>query len=228
MSPRLLTLWCWLGPCALAAAWPVEKVLQLKDGQEQFERLAAVDWVEVEKPAVAEAEVLPSGELLLTGKQAGGETLLLLYAEGRMAVWRLRVAPANPVKADAGVAAAEAAAKAACPGLKLAPDAAEEALVARVKGEGCRAALKALFEHDRYLGRQLALEFEVPELQAQLRALQKGVDGVTPPGTVKAVYQGAGLKLTGQVTAAQKRAVLWQAFRHSVGRVALEDRMTEK
>ncbi|MBM4380990.1 MAG: pilus assembly protein N-terminal domain-containing protein [Deltaproteobacteria bacterium] len=225
MSPRLLTLWCWLGPCALAAAWPVDKVVQLQGGREQFERLAALDWVEVEKPAVAEAEVLPSGELLLTGKQAGGETLLLLFAEGRMAVWRLQV---EPVMADGGVEAAEAAAKAACPGMKLDPGAAEEALVVRVKGEGCRAALKALFQRDRYLGRQLSLAFEVPELQAQLRALQQGVDSVTSPGAVKAVYLGAGLRLTGQVTAAQKRAVLWQAFRHSVGRVALEDRMTER
>ena len=225
MSARLLTLLCWLGPCALAAAWPVERVVTLQGGKEQFERLAAVDWVDVEKPAVAEVEVLPSGELLLTGKQAGGQSLLLLYAEGRMAVWRLRV---EPVAEDAGQDAAEAAARAACPGLKLFPPDALEAVVARVKGEPCRAALKALFEHDRYLGRQLALEFEVPELQAQLRAVQQGVDAVTAPGAVKAVYQGAGLKLTGQVTAAQKRAVLWQAFRHSVGRVALEDRMTEK
>jgi hypothetical protein len=225
MSPRLLTVLCWLGPCALAAAWPVEKVVTLQGGKEQFERLTVVDWVDVEKPAVAEVEVLPSGELLLTGKQAGGETLLLLYAEGRMAVWRLRV---EPVEADPGAEAAEAAAKAACPGLKLNPGAAEEALVARVKGEACRAALKALFEHDRYLGRQLSLEFEVPELQAQLRGMQQGMDAVTAPGTVKAVYLGAGLKLTGQVTAAQKRAVLWQAFRHSVGRVALEDRTTQR
>jgi hypothetical protein len=225
MSARLLTLLCWLGPCALAAAWPVEKVVALQPGKEQFERLSAIDWVDVERPEVAEVEVLPSGELLLTGKKAGGQTLLLLYAEGRMAVWRLAVAPQQE---DTGVEAAEAAAKGACPGLKLYPPEAMEAVVARVKGEACRVALKALFEHDRYLGRQLVLEFEVPELQAQLRALQQGVDGVTAPGAVKAVYQGAGLKLSGQVTAAQKRAALWQAFRHSVGRVALEDRTTEK
>jgi hypothetical protein len=205
------------------AAWPVDRVISVEPSREVFVRLSAMDWVDVERPEVAEVEVLPSGELMFTGK-AAGESLVLLYAEGRMAVWRVRVGVPEP-KRDA---AAEAKAVAACPGLKLAPGSEDEALRGRVKGEPCRQALRALLQGDTYLGRTLSLEFEVPELQAQLRELQAAVDGVTAKGAVKAVYVGAGLKLSGAVTAAQKRAVLWQAFRHSVGRVPLEDRMTVK
>jgi hypothetical protein len=217
----LLALWLSLP----AAAWPVDRVVPVEPGREAFVRLSAVDWAEAERPEVAEVEVLPSGELMFTGK-AAGETLVLLYAEGRMGVWRVRVgAGVGEPKRDE---AAEAKARAACPGLHLAPGAMEEAVKARVKGEACRLTLRELLKGDVYPGPSLSLEFEVPELQAQLRELQAAVDGVTAKGAVKAVYVGAGLKLSGPVTQAQKRAVLWQAFRVSVGRVPLEDRMTVK
>ena len=221
MSFRRTALALALG-CALpAAAWPVDRVVSVEPAKETFLRLAALDFLDVEHPEVAEVEALPSGEVMFTGKSPG-ETLVLMYAEGRMAVWRVRVGLPEPTRDDA----VEDKARAACPGLHLAPGAMEEAVKARVKGEACRRALREVLKGDVYPGPSLSLEFEVPELQAQLRELQAAVDGVTAKGAVKAVYVGAGLKLSGAVTAAQTRAVLWQAFHTSVGRVALEDRMT--
>lgn len=223
MSPRAAACLLWLACAAEAAAWPVDRVVSVEPSTESFIRLTALDYVDVEHPEVAEVEALPSGELLVTGKSPG-ETLVLLYAEGRMAVWRVRVGGAEPKRDDA----LEAKARAACPGLHLAPGAMEEAVKARVKGEACRLALRELLRGDLYLGPSLSLEFEVPELQAQLREVQAAADGVAGKSAVKAVYVGAGLRVSGEVTATQQRAVLWQAFRKSVGRVALEDRMTVK
>ncbi|WNZ63504.1 pilus assembly protein N-terminal domain-containing protein [Myxococcus sp. MxC21-1] len=81
---------------ALAHAWPVDLVVPLEPGKERFHKLDTVDWVQVADASVADAELLPgSNELLLTGQKAG-RTLLLLYAGGRFAVWRLTVGSPPP------------------------------------------------------------------------------------------------------------------------------------
>lgn len=206
-------LWLLLLAAGAAYAWPADVYVDLEVGAERFQRLSALDWVEVEDPSVATAEVLDSGELLLTGK-APGRTLLLLYAEGKVAVWRLRVAAkgAKPkVEPEGG---SLAAARAACPDLKV--DGSN--LTATIKDERCRQALLALFKTDAFSARDLELTFEVAALQAQLSALQSGAP-------VEAQYAGAGLVLKGKLPEKLHRRVLWQVFQRSVGRVALEDRV---
>ncbi len=205
---------------ALAWAWPVDLAVPLEPGKERFHKLAAVDWVEVEDASVATAEVLPgSNELLLTG-QKEGRTLLLLYAEGRMAVWRLTVG-APP--AEAAAPRLEAARK-ACPDLK-ATEGAERSLTATVKDSACRAALMELLRAtDLYEARQLELTFDMPALQEQLASLNAGLK----PLELEARYSGAGVVLSGQASRETHRRALWELFRRSLGRVPLEDRVEVK
>lgn len=204
---------------AVAGAWPVDLLVPLEPGKERFQRLAAVDWVEVEDSTVASAEVLPgSNELLLTGRSAG-RTLLLLYAEGRFAVWRLTVGAPPPEDPAPRLAAA----RKACPDLK-ATEGAERALSATVKDAGCRAALLELLRTDAYVGRELELTFDVPVLQEQLAS----VGAALQPLGLEARYSGAGVVLSGSAPPPVHRRALWELFRHSVGRVPLEDRVEVK
>ena len=201
---------------ALAGAWPVDLAVSLEPGKEKFQRLATVDWVEVEDASVATAEVLPgSNELLLTG-HSPGRTLLLLYAEGRFAVWRLTVGALPPEDP----APLLAAARKACPDLK-ATEGPERALSATVKDAKCRAALLELLRTDAYVARELELTFDVPVLQEQLTSVAAALQ----PLGLEARYSGAGLVLSGPATPQAHRRALWELFRRSVGRVPLEDRV---
>nr|WP_257453262.1 pilus assembly protein N-terminal domain-containing protein [Archangium lipolyticum] len=216
LSVFLLTL---SAPRALA--WPVDLLVPLEPGKERFHKLSAVDWVEVEDPSIVTAEVLQgSNELLLTGLKPG-RTLLLLYAEGKFAVWRLVVgAPGKPPEREPS-AEPLAAARKACPGLK-ATEGAERSLTALVKDARCREALLALLKTDAYLARELDLTFELPVLQAQLAALTGALKG----SGLTVSYHGAGAVLAGSTTPEGHRRALWELFRQSVGRVPLEDRVT--
>ena len=168
----LLALLCPLGLVLTAShahAWPVDLSVRLEPGKERFHKLSVVDWVEVEDPSLATAEVLTgSNELLLTGLKPG-HTLLLLYAEGRFAVWGLTVAPAGSPDAPPPEALLTAARK-ACPGLQ-ATQGAERSLTASVKDARCHQALLALFKTETYVARELDLTLELPVLQEQLSAL---------------------------------------------------------
>ncbi|AKJ00966.1 Hypothetical protein AA314_02592 [Archangium gephyra] len=202
-----------------ASAWPVDLVMPLEPGKERFHKLSVVDFVEVEDPSLATAEVLEgSNELLLTGLKPG-RTLLLLYAEGKFAVWRLVVGtPPEPLPAQEPLVAA---ARKACPGLKVA-NGAERGLTAEVKDARCREALRSLLKTDAYLARELELTFELPLLQEQLTALTPVLKGLG----LTVSYRGAGLVLEGTSTPEGHRKALWELFRQSVGRVPLEDRVT--
>ncbi len=203
-----------------AAAWPVDLAVRLEPGKERFHKLSAVEWVEVEDASLVTAEVLEgSNELLLTGLKPG-RTLLLLYAEGKFAVWRLEVAaPGRPPEPDAS-ATLLAAARKACPGLKT-EEGPERTLTTQVKDARCRDALGALFKTDAYLARELDLTFELDVLQGQLAALAP----VLKTWGLSASYSGAGLVLMGSTTPEGHRKALWALFRQSVGRVPLEDRV---
>lgn len=228
MGARRRACWALLAWVAMAApraafAWPVDVAVDLRPGEERFKRLSAVDWVEVEDPSVVTAEVMESGELLLTAK-APGRTLMLLYAEGRFAVWRVRVGAANgPPKAEA-LEASVAAAKKACPGLKADLGGEAPSLTVTVADEKCRQALLELFKSDGFAAKDLELTFELPVLQAQLVSIEAGIDAVAKK-KVEARYVGAGLVLEGRLTPREHRKVLWEIFRRTVGRPAVSDQI---
>jgi hypothetical protein len=202
-----------------AGAWPVDLAVRLEPGKERFHKLSVVDWVEVEDSSIATAEVLTgSNELLLTGLKPG-HTLLLLYAEGRFAVWGLTVAPAGTPDAPPPEALLAAARK-ACPGLQ-ATQGAERSLTAEVKDSRCRQALLGLLKTEAYLARELDLTFALPLMQEQLAALTAPLKAQG----LRASYHGAGLRLEGSTTPEGHRKALWALFRQSLGRVPLEDRV---
>lgn len=225
VSRRALPLLAFLAALLLAvaprqaSAWPVDLVMPLEPGKERFHKLSVVDFVEVEDPSIATAEVLEgSNELLLTGLKPG-RTLLLLYAEGKFAVWRLVVGtPPEPLPATEPLVAA---ARKACPGLQVA-NGAERGLTAEVKDSRCREALRSLLKTDAYLARELELTFELPLLQEQLTALTPVLKGLG----LTVSYRGAGLLLEGSTTPEGHRKALWELFRQALGRVPLEDRVT--
>lgn len=201
-----------------AHALPADWIHDVEPGREKFVKLPALDWVEVEDPKVASAEWLSdSNELLLSGLKPGG-THLLLGAQGKVAVWRVRVG-GRPLLEPA----AEAAAKKACTDLTADPSA-DVKLTVTIRDEGCRKALAALFQTDAFEARSLELTFDGVVLQAQLRSIQEGLARLTKD-RVKARYVGAGLVLEGKVTQAEYRKLLWELYRRMLGRFALDDRL---
>jgi hypothetical protein len=216
---RALWLAALLAPLA-AHAWPADVYVDVEKGAEKFQRLGAVDWFEVENPSIAQVEWLSSNELLITGK-AVGRTLVLLYAQGTTAVWRIRVhekgAPPSPV---VSAAALEAATK-ACPGLSTDPKGPSSTVTVRT--EACRQALLGFFQTDAVRASDSEVNFALPPLQAQLQAIQSALSRIGEKVTVK--YSGAGLILEGTSTPAGQRRLLWEVFRNTAGRVVLDDRM---
>ena len=199
---------------ALVLAWPADMVHDVEPGKDKFVKLGAVDWAESEDPSVATAEVMETSEVLLTGLKPG-RTLVLLYAEGRFAVWRIRVGG----KADAPPLEP---AKKACPDLKHTPKD-DVKLTVTLGTEACWRALLQLFQGDTFTARELELTFDGKVLQAQLKAIQAGLKK-----GISSRYVGAGLVLEGEATQAEHRQLLWSLFRKSVGRVALDDRIDTK
>ncbi|WP_043709061.1 hypothetical protein [Corallococcus macrosporus] len=203
---------------ALAGAWPVDLSVPLEPKKERFHKLDTVDWVQVEDASVAEAELLPgSNELLLTG-QKEGRTLLLLYAGGRFAVWRLTVGSPPPEDAAPRLAAA----RKACPDLN-ATTGAGRSLSASVKDSKCRLALLELLKTDAFMARDLALTFDVAILQEQLASVGEGLE----PLGLEASYSGAGVVVSGSASPEVHRKALWELFFRSVGRVPLNDQIEE-
>lgn len=199
---------------AAALAWPVDGHLEVEPGKDRLVKFAALEWAQVDDPLVAEVEVMPeSGELLVTGKKAG-RALVQLWAQGRSAVWRLRVG--TPLLDEPQVWAAAAK---ACKGVD--PKARE--LLVNVESEQCRAALLKVLEQDRLLPRDISLNYEVKVLQGQLIAMQAALDAQKLP--VRARYEGAGLILEGTVDDAARRRTYFELFKKSAGRLAVTDRL---
>lgn len=209
------------GPSALA--WPVDVAVTVAAGDVHFERPTAIDWAESADPSIATIEVLRSGEVLVTGK-APGQTVALLYAEGKMGVWRLTVTkPGESAVAVQTPAPSVDVAKKVCGALKLGEKGTEEALSVTVTDDACRKALLTVLQTDAFNSHELSLTFELPALQGQLKDITSAIAPFAPE--VKASYVGAGLVLEGKVSQAQHRKILWAAFRNSVGRVPLEDKL---
>lgn len=203
-----------------ALAWPVDQTLSVERGADRFHKLSVVDWVEVEDPSVATVEVLAgSNELLMTGLKPG-RTLVLLYAEGKFAVWRLTVTEPGAKAVPDSPEVALAATRKACPGLRV-QEGAERMLEAPVKDSACRAALLELLKTDAFLARELELTFELAVLQEQLAEVSSAIK----PLGLEVRYSGAGVVLQGAGTPETHRKALWALFRLSAGRVPLEDRV---
>jgi hypothetical protein len=198
-----------------ASAWPVDQAVTLEPGKESFQKLTAVEWAESQDPSVVTAEALArSSELLLTPHKAG-VTRMLLYAEGRFGVWRVMVGPIEPQD----FAPQLAAAKKACPDLKVVEGPPERSLTVTVKDAACRKSLRELLRTHAFLARELDVTFEVEQLQAQLEEFSAAM----PPG-LSVRYSGAGLVLSGKTDRAGHHQALWALFDRAVGRVPLEDR----
>jgi hypothetical protein len=215
---------------ATVLAWPVDWIWDVEVEQRKFIKLPSVDFVEFENASFAEAEWLPdAAELLLTGR-AAGNTNLLLGAQGKMAVWKVRVNAKRVTKKEVpvpkgtpSVPALDAAQK-ACRQLKWTP-LAEPKLSVVVENESCRAALKTLFQTDTVEARFISLEFAAPMLQAQLKDIQAALDQHFK-NRVKTRYVGAGLVVEGTIlNEGEHKQVLWLLFSQSLGRVALDDRL---
>lgn len=205
---------------APALAWPADLTVSVERGADRFHKLSAVEWVDVEDPSVATVEVLAgSNELLMTGLQPG-RTLVLLYAEGKFAVWRLTVTEPGAKPLPEPSEAALSAARKACPGLRV-QEGSERMLVATVKDSACRAALLEVLKTDAFIARELELTFELPVLQEQLAAVSSSLKALG----LEARYSGAGVVLQGAAAPETHRKALWELFRLSAGRVPLEDRV---
>jgi hypothetical protein len=201
-----------------AAAWPVDWNHDVEAGRERFVKLPHIDWWEIEDPKVLTIEWLAdSNELLLSGLKSG-RTVVLLGSEGRVAAWRVRVG-SKPLQDEK----LSVAAQKACPDLRWTPFE-EVKLTVTAHSEPCRQALLALFQTDAVEARAVELTLSGEVLQAQLKELQRAFDSIAK-GKVKARYVGAGLILTGAITQAEYRRVLWEVLRRSLGRFVLDDQL---
>ena len=206
-----------------AHAYPIDVAISVTAGDVHFERPTAIEWAEIADPKIATVERLETGELLFTGKSVG-HTLALLYAEGKAAVWWIEVVPKGAVwQRPAAAPEPLARARKACPTLTLGEAGSEGALTTSIPSEACRSALLSLFQTPAFTARELSLDFSLEALQAQLAGLQAAIAKVA--SGVDAHYLGAGLVLKGEVTPEQHRKILWTVFRHSVGRMALDDEL---
>ena len=202
-------------------AWPVDAVFDVDVGDDHFEKLLQLDWLDNSDPSVATVEVLPSGELDFIGKKVG-RTRLLLSSNGKLHAFRIRVSAKGIPPPPPRLELLESAKK-ACPGLKTDRQGKENSLVVSVNTEPCRKALRTLFsESDEFLAPDISLTFDLPELQAQLRDIEAALSAKKSPA--KPHYLGAGLVLKGELTPAQLHESLGQIFDRTLGRVALDDR----
>ena len=209
---RFALLAAWLPTAALA--WPVDGFIDVEPGKDQMVKFGALDWARVDDTSIADVEVMAeAGELLVTGKKPG-RALVQLWAQGRSAVWRVRVGEKPLDEPQVWDAAAKQ-----CKGVD--PKAHE--LMVNVSTDGCRAALLKVLVQDRVLPRDISLNYEVKVLQAQLAEMQSALLASKLP--VKVRYEGAGLILEGKVDEEARKKTYFELFKKSVGRLAVTDRL---
>lgn len=196
-----------------AWAWPVDVVQDLEVGKEKFIHLSSLDWWDVEDPKVVTVEYMESGEILFTPLKPG-RTLVLMYAEKKFAVWRLKVGPSSQPFT--------AALLKPCPKVEYRPDAYDK-LTGTVTDEKCRQALLGALATDGFVGKELDLTYPVEVLQGQLKAINAGLAALKLK--ISARYEGASLVLTGATDLAGQKKALWDVFRKSAGRVAMDDQV---
>jgi len=201
-----------------AWAWPVEKVIELELGKDTILRMGAADWFEIDDPKVVSAEVLDSGDEMLFTPKAAGRALMMTYIEGKPLVWSIHVGkPFDPKAQQASLAATLKA----CPKLAHKPGEYEK-LVGDVLDAKCRSALLETLKLDLFEAKDVSLTIEAQVLVAQLNELRAALTAAKSP--VAAHYEGATLVLEGKTDLPALKRALWEAFRHSAFRVALDNR----
>lgn len=214
----LLALAAVLAP-AMALAAPPHAVVEVRPGDSTFVRLYQVRALGVVDPAIATAELLPSEELLISGKKAGTTDVVAL-AGGKLVGIRVHVRVPGTRAEELGPARLEAAKK-VCPVLRVVGEGPDAQLGVTPAPAACRAALAALFQTDRFLTKQISVDFDPPALQAQLAELEPAVKaaGVELP----LHYQGATLVLQGALGPAQASRLVVALYAHAVGGVPVDD-----
>ncbi len=209
-----------------ARAVPVDNAVDLVVGDEHFLRLAGVVAAEIDSPAVVTAELLPSGEILLTAK-APGRTLLFLASEERTAAWRLRVRERGGRFEEAeATPEARAAASKACPGLKEETSARGLGVVVTVPNPACRAALMRLVSADPYRAGAMEITFTAESLRDQLVAIEQRAAAAGLTGLAFA-YRGATLVVKGSAPAGSRLKLARLLYVTALGRVPAEFRFEE-
>lgn len=216
---RALAIALVLAPLAARAA-PPHSVVEVKPGDTTFVRLYEVRVVTSLDPAVATVEHLPSDELLVTGKKAGTTDLVALTG-GKLVGIRVHVrAPGTAMEPDPSAARLEAAQK-ACPKLRLVGEGKDQELGVTPQPAACRSALEALFATDRFLIKQISVDFDGEALQTQIAQFDAALKAVNVP--VELHYQGATLVLKGSVDLRGAERLIGALYAHAVGGVPLDD-----
>jgi Flp pilus assembly secretin CpaC len=204
---------------ALAFASPPHAVVEVKPGDVTFQRLYDVRALASIDPSIATAELMPSQEVLITGKKPG-TTEVVALVNGKVVGLRVHVRAPGTLLPDEG-AARLAAVEKACPQHRLLGEGADQQLGATPTAGACRAALFALFATDKFLVKQIAIDFDQPSLQAQAAEVEAAVRAAKLP--VELHYQGATLVLKGSVTREQAAKLAVALYLHALGGVPLDD-----
>lgn len=206
----------------LARAWPVNGAVDLVAGSEVFVRQRA-QAVQVDDPEVLAAELLPSGELLLTPKKLGRALLFLLSESGIDAV-RVRVREVGgKISAAPLDEAALAAARKECPGLKLDQSSRGPELEASIATGSCRRAMLKVLQADDWAADRLDLTFHAEALQEQLAAMREALSRRGLGQGLELGYVGATLRLQGRLDPRRRAEVLGALFDACVGRLNFDD-----
>ena len=215
---RALAISLLLAPL-VAHASPPHAVVEVHPGDVTFQKLFEVRALASADPSIATAEVMPSGELLITGKKAG-TTDIVAIAGGKLVGIRVHVRPlGTPLPGDG--ASQLSAMEKACPVHKLVGDGADQELGVTPNPPACRTALVALFATDRFLVKQISVDFDTASIQAQLVELEQALAASKLPVTVS--YQGATLVVKGELAPLQAGQLAVVLYTHAVGGVPLDD-----
>lgn len=224
MIRRLLALAVLFLPLA-ARANPPHVVVEVKPGDVAFERLYGVRVLAVADPSIASAELQPSQEILITGKEPG-TTDVVAIAAGKLVGIRVHVrAVGAPPRVDDSDARLADVLK-ACPKHQLVGEGPGQQLGASADTPRCRAALAALFATDRFVIKDIAVDFDQGALQAQLGEFEKALREAKVLG-VKLAYQGATLVIEGTLNRVQAQKLAVALYQHAIGGVPLDDTALE-
>ncbi|RME24456.1 MAG: hypothetical protein D6806_09545 [Deltaproteobacteria bacterium] len=222
MSNRKVTipvLMCLLCAGAAAGARPPDRIVWLRSGEARYERTLPGTWDVVSlAPWVVSTRYDGGGEVFLEAEGDGEGLVVLDNREiSRFEVWRVRVGVERKhAKADTSLV------QKACRCEKE-PD---EPLRCVVETSRCLDALDATFTDQPITTRELAVVLTLGSAQEMLRRIQKGLQAEGFEG-VRLAFVGANLMVEANVgTVVERRKLLLAVWRHMLGKLVLEDRIT--